>query len=38
MRSKHNELGQFAAGCPPFDKEVYDPIWKHAQETSPSKS
>jgi len=22
MRSKDNELGQFATGCPPFDKEV----------------
>ena len=32
MRSKHNELGQFAAGCPPFDKEVYQPIWKDAQQ------
>jgi 2,4-dienoyl-CoA reductase-like NADH-dependent reductase (Old Yellow Enzyme family) len=30
MRSKHNELGQFATGCPPFDKEVYGPIWKEA--------
>jgi len=27
MRSKHNDLGQFATGCPPFDKEVYGPIW-----------
>jgi hypothetical protein len=35
MRSKHNELGQFATGCPPFDKEVYGPIWKEAQETAP---
>jgi 2,4-dienoyl-CoA reductase-like NADH-dependent reductase (Old Yellow Enzyme family) len=31
MRSKHNDQGQFAAGCPPFDKEVYSPIWKTAQ-------
>ena len=31
MRSKHNELGQFATGCPPFDKEVYGPIWKEAK-------
>ncbi|WP_152049921.1 oxidoreductase [Tautonia marina] len=36
MRSKHNDLGQFATGCPPFDKEVYDPIWKEAQQTAPS--
>ena len=31
MRSKHNELGQFAAGCPPFDKAVYGPIWDEAK-------
>src|SRR5262249_30242679 len=36
MRWKHNALGQFAAGCPPFDKAVYDPIWKEAQVTRPS--
>jgi 2,4-dienoyl-CoA reductase-like NADH-dependent reductase (Old Yellow Enzyme family) len=35
MRSKHNELGQYATGCPPFDKEVYGPLWKEAQETAP---
>jgi NADPH2 dehydrogenase len=32
MRSKHNELGQFATGCPPFDKEVYGPIWEQAKK------
>ena len=32
MRSKHNELGQFATGCPPFDKEVYGPLWQEAQK------
>jgi 2,4-dienoyl-CoA reductase-like NADH-dependent reductase (Old Yellow Enzyme family) len=32
MRSKHNELGQFATGCPPFDKDVYGPIWKSAKK------
>jgi 2,4-dienoyl-CoA reductase-like NADH-dependent reductase (Old Yellow Enzyme family) len=32
MRSKHNELGQFATGCPPFDKEVYGPIWEAAKK------
>ena len=31
MRAKHNELGQFATGCPPFDKEVYGPIWDAAR-------
>ena len=30
MRSKHNELGQFPTGCPPFDKDVYGPIWDDA--------
>jgi 2,4-dienoyl-CoA reductase-like NADH-dependent reductase (Old Yellow Enzyme family) len=37
MRSKHNELGQFPTGCPPFDKPVYGPIWKEAQETNPKR-
>jgi 2,4-dienoyl-CoA reductase-like NADH-dependent reductase (Old Yellow Enzyme family) len=32
MRAKHNELGQFPTGCPPFDKEVYGPIWQEAQQ------
>ncbi len=30
MRAKHNELGQFATGCPPFDA-VYKPIWEQAK-------
>jgi 2,4-dienoyl-CoA reductase-like NADH-dependent reductase (Old Yellow Enzyme family) len=34
MRSKHNDLGQFAAGCPPFDKEAYGSIWHEAQQLS----
>jgi 2,4-dienoyl-CoA reductase-like NADH-dependent reductase (Old Yellow Enzyme family) len=34
MRSKHNELGQFPTGCPPFDKEVYGPIWDDARGVS----
>src|SRR5262249_15009310 len=34
MRSKHNALGQFATGCPPFDKEVYGPIWDDARRSS----
>ncbi len=34
MRSKHNELGQFPTGCPPFDKEVYGPIWDEARRKS----
>lgn len=32
MRAKHNELGQFATGCPPFDKEIYMPIWEQAKK------
>jgi len=32
MRQKNNELGQFPAGCPPFDKSVYGPIMKEARE------
>jgi 2,4-dienoyl-CoA reductase-like NADH-dependent reductase (Old Yellow Enzyme family) len=32
MRSKNNELGQFATGCPPFDKEVYGPLWTQAKK------
>lgn len=31
MRAKHNELGQFATGCPPFDKELYGPLWNEAK-------
>lgn len=38
MRSKHNGLGQYPAGCPPFDKEVYGPIWDEARATSPTKA
>jgi hypothetical protein len=35
MRAKHNELGQFATGCPPFDKQVYGPIWEQAKTQTP---
>jgi 2,4-dienoyl-CoA reductase-like NADH-dependent reductase (Old Yellow Enzyme family) len=28
MRAKNHPLGQYPTGCPPFDKEVYGPIWK----------
>jgi 2,4-dienoyl-CoA reductase-like NADH-dependent reductase (Old Yellow Enzyme family) len=31
MRAKHNDLGQFATGCPPFDKSVYGPLWEAAR-------
>ena len=32
MRAKDNELGQYATGCPPFDKEVYGPIWDEVKQ------
>ena len=32
MRLKHNDQGQFASGCPPFDKEEYGPIWEEAKK------
>jgi 2,4-dienoyl-CoA reductase-like NADH-dependent reductase (Old Yellow Enzyme family) len=34
MRSKHNALGQFPTGCPPFDKAVYGPIWDEARQSA----
>ncbi len=34
MRQKHNDLGQYPTGCPPFDKEVYGPIVKEARKRS----
>ncbi|GAC1469347.1 MAG: NADH:flavin oxidoreductase [Isosphaeraceae bacterium] len=39
MRAKHHPLGQFPSGCPPFDKEVYGPIWEQAKpRTQPSET
>ncbi len=32
MRSKDDPLNQTPTGCPPFDREVYGPIWKDASE------
>jgi NADPH2 dehydrogenase len=32
MREKRNEMGQFATGCPPFDKEAYADIWSEVQQ------
>jgi 2,4-dienoyl-CoA reductase-like NADH-dependent reductase (Old Yellow Enzyme family) len=37
MRNKKNEHGQFVTGCPPFDKEVYMPIWEEAKKTEGGK-
>ena len=31
MRQKDHPLGQWPAGCPPFDKEVYGPLIKEAR-------
>ena len=36
MRAKHNDKGQFPTGCPPFDKEIYGPIWKDASDNTAS--
>ena len=27
MRAKDHPLGQYATGCPPFDKDTYGPLW-----------
>ncbi|MFB3828866.1 MAG: NADH:flavin oxidoreductase [Bryobacteraceae bacterium] len=35
MRQKHNALGQFPTGCPPFDKDPYGQIMKSARATKP---
>ena len=32
MRAKDHPMGQFPAGCPPFDKEAYNAIWKEVQQ------
>jgi 2,4-dienoyl-CoA reductase-like NADH-dependent reductase (Old Yellow Enzyme family) len=37
MRAKQNELGQFATGCPPFDKEAYGDIWQQVQDLQVRK-
>jgi NADPH2 dehydrogenase len=37
MRSKDHPLGQYATGCPPFDKEVYGPLWKEAESKLQSR-
>lgn len=31
MRTKDHPLGQYATGCPPFDKEAYGSMWKEAE-------
>jgi NADPH2 dehydrogenase len=31
MRTKSHPMGQYPTGCPPFDKEVYGPLWKEVE-------
>lgn len=38
MRTKNHPLGQYATGCPPFDKEVYGPLWKEAEPKLRNKA
>lgn len=35
MRTKDHPLGQYPTGCPPFDKEVYGPIWQEILALKP---
>jgi NADPH2 dehydrogenase len=35
MRSKDHPLGQYPTGCPPFDKDVYGPIWQEILALKP---
>lgn len=32
MRTKDHPLGQYATGCPPFDKDAYGGLWKEAEQ------
>lgn len=38
MRTKDHPLGQYATGCPPFDKEVYGELWKEVQQKHATRS
>ena len=37
MRTKDHPLGQYETGCPPFDKEPYQALWKEAKEKLDAK-
>lgn len=37
MRAKNHPLGQYPTGCPPFDKEAYDAMWKEVQALGVKK-
>lgn len=34
MRTKDHPLGQYETGCPPFDKDVYGPVWDEVKAKS----
>ena len=38
MRTKDHPLGQYATGCPPFDKETYGAAWKEVQAKQNAKA
>jgi NADPH2 dehydrogenase len=38
MRTKDHPLGQYATGCPPFDKEAYGALWKEVEAKRSAKS
>lgn len=38
MRTKDHPLGQYPTGCPPFDKDVYGPLWKDAEQKLKRKN
>ena len=38
MRAKAHPLGQYEAGCPPFDKEAYGGVWKEVQQLGVKKA
>lgn len=40
MRAKNHPLGQYPTGCPPFDREIYQPLWQEVQAgyASPPES
>jgi NADPH2 dehydrogenase len=38
MRAKDHPLGQYPTGCPPFDKEIYGPLWKEIEQCGGTKS
>ncbi len=38
MRQKDHPLGQWPAGCPPFDKEAYGPIIKEVRAANRAKA